>query len=60
VIIDETSNSNIDILNTIDEKSDDPNFIKTEVPVIEGVKVVGKIDLSQFEKYKKKQNIERN
>ena len=35
-------------------------FIKTEVPFIEGVKVVGKIDLSQFEKYKKEQNIGRN
>lgn len=30
------------------------NFIKTEVLNIEGVKIVGHIDLSKFEKYKKK------
>lgn len=30
------------------------NFIKTEVPKIEGLKVIGKIDLSAFEKYKRK------
>ncbi len=30
------------------------NFIETEIPQIEGVKITGKIDLSKFEKYKKK------
>ncbi|MCE5204478.1 MAG: AAA domain-containing protein [Porphyromonadaceae bacterium] len=52
--------SNIEDISTIDDKIEESNFIETEVPFIEGVKVVGKIDLSQFEKYKKKQNKERN
>ena len=29
-------------------------FIPTEIPNVDGVKIVGKIDLSKFEKYKKK------
>ena len=32
----------------------DRNFIETEIPHIEGIKVVGKIDLSRFEKSKKR------
>ena len=52
--------TNIEDLSPVDDNIEESNFIETEVPFIEGVKVVGKIDLSQFEKYKKKQNIERN
>lgn len=52
--------SNTEDLCTADDKVEESNFIETEVPFIEGVKVVGKIDLSQFEKYKKEQNIGRN
>lgn len=32
----------------------DNNFIETKVPEIAGLKIIGKIDLSKFEKYKKK------
>lgn len=35
------------------QSTTDKNFIKTEIPNIQGLKVVGKIDLSRFEKSKK-------
>lgn len=40
--------------NKIDNSKVDNNFIETEIPNIGGLKIIGHIDLSKFEKYKKK------
>jgi Superfamily I DNA and RNA helicases and helicase subunits len=35
------------------EAKEESNYLKAEVPKIDGIKIVGKIDLSKFNKYKK-------